>query len=543
MNSVSAYLPRWTKRVSIEEGGRDPLGLSRVSGMITDFLLQGIITQTYRARYYSFYCWAIWHIEQTEPCAEYNEFAAAFQRRDSLFTLASLQFNPNSSPVGVRVAASRLADAKKNQEVSCSFQVLPSNQLGAFGQYYTGSIHELGLTSRDEKGIYHVSPSGETVARSFHETLLETPYLKKKLFLDNALHWKDFAKTADAFNLDGLARSPKERDLLTKLFFSAELKSDRALMRKSSLSMLLYILNAYEAADVSVKYGDVWKLVYAPFYYGQLEVSEKKALNIEFPNAEKTCAQFWALFCIHQLLTQALENLLSGVLELTSTEVSGLPIDEICSRLTAEDFLTELQEIHGLKVERPVDLLASLGLTSPRLEPAQRLKTQSTFKLKHPRSESKVLDRESASATGRTAKAVSLLVMLYAKWHGLNSEVARAVSAQTGNELHAETVLPFLSQWFDQGVSWARGIEPILSKLILDQHDRIMYEKGKLESCWLHRTDGRVIKDQDYFPSFRSPRSDNSVSILTDLGLISRNSGNQLKLTARGKALLKKVTQ
>jgi hypothetical protein len=82
MSSVLAYLPRWTKRVSIEEGGRDPLGLSRVSGMITDFLLQGIITQTYRARYYSFYCWAIWHIEQTEPCTEYDEFTAAFQRRD-----------------------------------------------------------------------------------------------------------------------------------------------------------------------------------------------------------------------------------------------------------------------------------------------------------------------------------------------------------------------------------------------------------------------------------------------------------------------------
>ena len=59
--------------------------------MITDFLLQGIITQTYRARYYSFYCWAIWHIEAEEKPATYQQFAAAFQRRDTLFTLASLQ--------------------------------------------------------------------------------------------------------------------------------------------------------------------------------------------------------------------------------------------------------------------------------------------------------------------------------------------------------------------------------------------------------------------------------------------------------------------
>jgi hypothetical protein len=34
--------------------------------MITDYLLRGIITTTSRARYYSFYPWALWHIEKTE---------------------------------------------------------------------------------------------------------------------------------------------------------------------------------------------------------------------------------------------------------------------------------------------------------------------------------------------------------------------------------------------------------------------------------------------------------------------------------------------
>jgi hypothetical protein len=208
MSSAVAFLPRWTKRVSIEEGGRDPLGLSRVSGMITDFLLQGIITQTYRARYYSFYCWVIWHIETEENCTRYDQFAAAFQRRDTLFTLASLEANPDSSPVGVRIAEGRLHGAKQRQEVACNFRVLPSNSLGAFGQYYAGSIYELGLISRDEQGIYHVSESGEALARAFHDTILETPYLKKKLFQDAALPWKDFVKTAATFNLDGLSQSP-----------------------------------------------------------------------------------------------------------------------------------------------------------------------------------------------------------------------------------------------------------------------------------------------------------------------------------------------
>src|SRR5262249_45400716 len=153
------------------------------------FLLQGIITQTYRARYYSFYCWAIWHIETEERPATYQEFAAAFQRRDTPFTPASLEANSDSSPVGVTVSDRKFVAAKQNGELFCNFTVLPSNTLGAFGQYYAGSIYELGLTSRDEKGIYHVSASGEAIARAFHETIIDTPYIKKKLFLDNSVPW------------------------------------------------------------------------------------------------------------------------------------------------------------------------------------------------------------------------------------------------------------------------------------------------------------------------------------------------------------------
>jgi hypothetical protein len=94
---------------------------------------------------------------------------------------------------------------------------LPSNALGAFGQYYTGSIYELGLTSRDEKGIYHVSASGEALARAFRVTIFGTPYIKKKLFFDNSVAWAEFTKTATSFNLDGASFSPKERDLLADL--------------------------------------------------------------------------------------------------------------------------------------------------------------------------------------------------------------------------------------------------------------------------------------------------------------------------------------
>src|SRR5690348_8934036 len=69
--TTTARVPKWTKHVVTELGGRDPLGLSRVSFMITDYLLKGIITTTSRARYYSFYTWALWHVEKSESPKRY----------------------------------------------------------------------------------------------------------------------------------------------------------------------------------------------------------------------------------------------------------------------------------------------------------------------------------------------------------------------------------------------------------------------------------------------------------------------------------------
>jgi len=89
----------------------------------------------------------IWQIETQERHQSYEQFAMAFQRRDTLFALASHHCNSNSEPVGFRVVKDRLPLAKQKGEVSCNFRVLPSSRLGAFGQYYTGSIYELGRSA------------------------------------------------------------------------------------------------------------------------------------------------------------------------------------------------------------------------------------------------------------------------------------------------------------------------------------------------------------------------------------------------------------
>lgn len=142
--AATARIPKWTKHVVTELGGRDPRGLSRVSFAITDYLLKGIITTTSRARYYSFYPWSLWHVEESEQPKRYAEFTSAFRRREAFIALATLQHNTDSaSVVGADAVRPRLGKYSESKEVDTNFAVLPSNMMGGYGQYYGGSLYAL----------------------------------------------------------------------------------------------------------------------------------------------------------------------------------------------------------------------------------------------------------------------------------------------------------------------------------------------------------------------------------------------------------------
>ena len=70
---------------------------------------------------------------------------------------------------------------------------------------------------------------------------------------------------------------------------------------------------------------------------------------------------------------------------------------------------------------------------------------------------------------------------------------------------------------------------------------RIMYEKRRLDSCWLRRTEGRIFKDQDYEPVWRASRFYNSVRIMNDLDLIRIDAEKSLILTSQGRKLVSKI--
>jgi hypothetical protein len=98
--------------VVTEGAGRDPLDLSRVSELLTDNLIPGITTTTSRARYYSFYTWAVEDIEMSRKAGEQSVlFDDELQRREAAFALASKIGAETSLPI----VGSRMVDAKLRQ--------------------------------------------------------------------------------------------------------------------------------------------------------------------------------------------------------------------------------------------------------------------------------------------------------------------------------------------------------------------------------------------------------------------------------------------
>src|SRR5512145_2935363 len=127
MLNYTELQPFWTKRVATESG-RDPLGLSRLGDMLKDELLSGITSNNVRARYYSFYAWALWHIAREDQPADENSFVTAFQRRESAMAMATKMArrpeDSSSNIVGIRAIEPRLDKADKHGALDCDFQVL-----------------------------------------------------------------------------------------------------------------------------------------------------------------------------------------------------------------------------------------------------------------------------------------------------------------------------------------------------------------------------------------------------------------------------------
>jgi hypothetical protein len=544
--AVAFYLPQWTAHVAVDGGGRDPLGLSRVGGVLLDFLSPAVVLNTDRARYYSLYCWILWHIQETEEADGYEAFARAFQRREAAVALATSLAPDGSSPIGVDQVLKWLDAAGRGGSVDTQKQVLPSSPLGGFGQYYSGVLHTMGLTHRDDEGVDRVTEGFATgLAETVQRSVEATAYVRDEHFLRSRVDIKVLKRSAEHLTIDGLPAkwASKERELLVNLLFGFDdpANRDRAGQMRRTLALILEVVAHYQVAGIAIDEDALDDgVLYWPSYYGCFyqEAGRSKPVKLSAMASEQ--ARWWSQFALHQYLAVAIENIFAAVLDVAAMEPRGVEEGEVLRVLVGKDFTAYLRKATGRPCLAPSALLSAIGVTAVPDRESSRKARPATGAT---RTEHEELNLAKRTPGATLASSCLALVALYSKWRGAGGELEYAtVTEKAGPELSAPSLLPLLDSWLDRELSWVEAIR-VLIDMLIKQHDMVMYGKGRLESCWIRVEGGRVICEQSYKPYFRGSRQKQMVSILVDLGLLrwTNKSSEGLVLTPVGRKVLDKA--
>jgi hypothetical protein len=543
------FLPQWTRRVAMDGSGRDPLGLSRVSDALTSYLLPDIITTTDRARYYSFYTWAVTDIQALRQAKGAKvSFIEEFQRREAAFALASCLGLKQKLPiVGIVRVEEILASAGNSNAVETDFQVLPSNRMGGYGQYYAGCIYSLGLVKVDENGEDIVSPDlGRQLAEKFAAATASAPYLAGNWRTKPRVPKAVLQDSAEWYSLDAIAGRPAdaERELLIRMFFQLDEKpsATRPLNRQATLGMLLHVLRACETTGMVVNRRDVdGGAIFWPHYYGGLADDDHDLIPYQVPPVFAAAHAFWRQFSAHQFLAFALEEFLAAILDTLTSHPEGLTESALLDALVDHRFLQDLKKSLKADCSTPAKLLHVIGVDAvPDAEICRAVSEKF-----HGESElnewNTCWDRDVSPAT-RLGRSMVLLAMLYGKWRGRkDDDVLLRVQEEAKNAAWLGTIFLWLDEWLVPGLDWRAAVARILEWTTM-RHDVIKFQKRKLDASWFELANGRYVKQQDLFPHFRASRHSNAATVLQDVGLIKHGGlDDPLKLTPRGRQVLEEV--
>ncbi len=343
-------------------GGLDHLAVQAPCINIYGRLLPGITNVTDRARYYSFYPWIVWALEQDG--FKYNaDFIEQFRRADCLFTLiaqrhyfvAGTGYDKHAgATVGSGNMAELVALIKADNPVKLSDAAHQGdgakaryfkNKLGGLGQYYLGVFSELGIMDGNSStGIKNTNQIGRVVAEAMDEGVDRDLFLKTLSEDDVSI---DRLDQLSCFCPCQLNNSPKEHQLLKDLFFVRGLFSDTDTMpRRRSLQSILYLADDLSKQGQSIDL----KLFRGCVYSGALPDGTEWVL----PERLLHNRARWAVYQRNEILSIAVQAIFSVLLG--SYEELGYRIDSV--EQLCQWFLTST-EVQTLSETTSLDGLVS----------------------------------------------------------------------------------------------------------------------------------------------------------------------------------------
>lgn len=522
-------------------GGLDHLAVQAPCINIYGRLLPGITNVTDRARYYTFYPWLIWALEQSGFSKFDEDFIDAFRKADGLFTLiahqhAAVSGDAHEKHAGATVGSANLSShinkIRNGGEIKLSDfahrdsakQPYFKNKLGGLGQYYLGVLAELSI-------LDGTTTSGIRYTRQFGMPLVEAieSGVPRELFVKTIKENKVNAERLNelsAFCPCRLTESKKEQELLIKLFFAHDEFDDvESIPRRRTLQMLLDLADNFAKHKLPLDSKNFRGSVYAEAMPDGTEWKLGDDLH--------KMRSLWGVYERNELLSISIQGLFYALLD--AYQESGLSLDS--GNSVAEWFVKDSGELKGVKdLFGDTETFQDIVSKSNEWLPQYRKWGDKNHEVAM--SEKVItLCSGNKSAKNREKIVESSIKILIALASREESEVGYDTIQFPGNYLQAYPInlQSFLRQvkntWggltLDELLIW------LCSKWGVDNHLRVALRKlrGQSQSTFRIRPSDDGLKVIEIPQAVHtSPRFNQAIQVLKDVGLLE-SEGSIIKST------------
>jgi hypothetical protein len=545
----------WLKPSS-SKSGRDHLGVQGPCINIYGQLLPGITNVTDRARYYSFYPWFFWAIEQHYRDSTWRFITDRFRRADCLFTLVAARHSKihdereelhGISMVGRDTLIPALGLLDKGESLKLSNYATQDtddsnryfkNKLGGLGQYYAGPLRELGILGGDSRnGFQYTKERGQLLADAFDSGIDRERFFS---VIEGDMVTGTILDELFEFCPCRLLFNTNEQSALTDLFFDRQqIFGPEGKRRRKTLCLFLHLISELHLSGTPVEH-----LVFRKSVYSNHLPDNKKW---QLPQSLHRVQESWEIFQRNELLSIALQGIFWSVLEaiktspnsqvwlisvesLTNWFMESRYIKSISENILSLDFSTFLQN-----AEQNLPLVEEWNNDNHELSMAdeiiQKCRTKAAetnygeiillaFKIL-----ANISIRDDAE---RGPYGAISLPEDYLWYYPVNLNSFFYHVRNVWSAMKVKDVIAFLvSRW-----SIENHLRVALRKMRTDQRDTFQ----------IRPTDDGLIWVNTPEPIYTNPRFNQGIRILWDIGLIEQTDKSQrFQLTNRGQNILGEI--
>jgi len=563
--------PVWNKPVEESDRALDPLGMNRVTDRLLNDLLMGITTLTPRARYYSFYTWAVYNIGRHGVAKTFSQFRSEFYDLERIFMLACVAHqqdpgsdNRNHNAINGSYKGRQVWNESTNN-ISMDFSYF-GHRLGGYGQYYQGSIAKLGLiTLTDDAAFEKPTELGVKVAKAFDGVINRTN-LAHKIFGKNNVKKETLLMLGKKVCLCRLRDADADDlNILKNLFFGTLQGMDKSpltIRRKETLALILLCSDFATSREFTLSDQDFLDACYFGQMYGAGGTHQ-----IDIPETLVETANMWKAFRAHDYLAYPCEAILSCFLEfLMEKPHVGGTLDDFLGRVTSKELVEGLRKLTKASIPNKPATEIQMGevidaiITSLGLCPFNKIDVEANefdekVKISSSFSEFRAMQMLEEAVREDEFKprevypsACALLISIYIRFflqHARASKPWRWMLNRTGGDLSpARFVNDFQVKMRTHKFSLADFMEWITKEYVVDQATRVYLEKSRSiyskPRSWFHKEGVFFKQDREYGPRHRNTRFYSALTILEDLGLVNI-SNSAIELTRNGKQLLDRL--